>query len=134
MAKYLVPELPWAAAIALGAIVAPPDAVAAGAVLSRLRLPRRLVTVLEGEPGERCPALVLYRFAVAAVGAGALAPWDGMGRFLLLAAGGVAMGWVVGRPAIWVQARLGTRCWRRRWASSPAMQATWRRWRCIFRA
>src|SRR3990172_4883741 len=48
-AKLLVPELPWGAAFALGAIVSPPDAVAATAILSRLNIPRRVVSVLEGE-------------------------------------------------------------------------------------
>ncbi len=107
VAKLLLPELPWAAAIALGAIVAPPDAVAAGAVLSRLRLPRRLVTVLEGESlVNDATALVLYRFAVAAVAAGAVAPWDGLLSFLVLAIGGVAFGWLIGRAALWTTVRL----------------------------
>ena len=75
VAKLLVPELPWAAAVALGAMVAPPDAVAAAAVLRRVRLPRGVVTVLEGESlVNDASALVLYRFAVAAVAAGALSP------------------------------------------------------------
>src|SRR5262249_15033838 len=49
VAHALVPELPWAAAVALGAIVAPPDAAAATAVLRQVRLPHRIVTILEGE-------------------------------------------------------------------------------------
>src|SRR3954452_2984464 len=69
--KLLVPEVPWSAAIALGAIVAPPDAVAATSVLRSFRLPRRLVTVLEGESLlNDASSLVLYRFAVAATAAG----------------------------------------------------------------
>src|SRR6266850_1504312 len=47
--KALIPEIPWAAAFVFGAIVSPPDAVAATAILSRLHMPRRIVTVLEGE-------------------------------------------------------------------------------------
>src|SRR5262249_12503768 len=47
--KFMVPDIPWAAAFVFGAIVSPPDAVAATAILSRLRIPRRIVTVLEGE-------------------------------------------------------------------------------------
>jgi NhaP-type Na+/H+ or K+/H+ antiporter len=71
VAKALIPGLPWAAAIALGAIVAPPDAVAAASILQRLRLPRRIVIVLEGESLiNDASALVLYRFAVAATLAG----------------------------------------------------------------
>ena len=66
-AKLLVPSLPWAAAIALGAIVAPPDAVAAASVLKNFRMPKRLVVVLEGESLlNDASSLVLYRFAVGA--------------------------------------------------------------------
>lgn len=62
-----MPGLPLAAALTLGAIIAPPDAVAAGAVLQRLRLPKRIVTVLEGESLiNDASALVLYKLAVAA--------------------------------------------------------------------
>src|SRR6185503_9799437 len=49
VARWLVPDMPWAAAIALGAIVAPPDAAAATAVLRQLRLPHRVLVILEGE-------------------------------------------------------------------------------------
>jgi len=71
-AKWLIPDLPWAAAFVLGAIVSPPDAVAATAILSRLRVPRRVVTVLEGESlVNDASGLVIYQFAVAAVLTGA---------------------------------------------------------------
>src|ERR1041384_6857392 len=64
--------LPWAAAFALGAIVSPPDAVAATAIGRRLRLPNRIITILEGESlVNDATALVAYRFAVAAVMSGA---------------------------------------------------------------
>ncbi|MDI3305860.1 MAG: Na+/H+ antiporter [Acetobacteraceae bacterium] len=106
-ARLLLPDLPWAAALAFGAIVAPPDAVAAAAVLQRLHLPRRLVTVLEGESlVNDATALVLYRFAVAAVGAAALAPWQGLWTLLLPAVGGMAIGWAAGRVGTWISARL----------------------------
>ncbi|MBX6745639.1 MAG: cation:proton antiporter, partial [Acetobacteraceae bacterium] len=106
-ARLLLPDLPWAAALAFGAIVAPPDAVAAAAVLQRLHLPRRLVTVLEGESlVNDATALVLYRFAVAAVGAVALAPWQGLWTLLLPAVGGMAIGWAAGRAGTWISARL----------------------------
>jgi len=65
--KWLVPGVPWSVAFALGAIVSPPDAVAATAVLRRFRLPRRIVTLLEGESlVNDATGLVLYRFAVVA--------------------------------------------------------------------
>ena len=106
-AKLLVPDLPWAAAIALGAIVAPPDAVAAAAVLQRVRLPRRVVTVLEGESlVNDATALVLYRFAIAAVAAGGCRPGKACSSFVLVAAGGVALGWAAGWAAVWVVPRL----------------------------
>ena len=105
--KLVIPGFPWAAAITLGAIVAPPDAVAAAAVLQRLRLPRRIVTVLEGESLiNDASALVLYRFAVAATLAGSFS-WAGAGAsFLLLAAGGVATGWAAGWLAVRAARRL----------------------------
>jgi monovalent cation/hydrogen antiporter len=106
-AKFMVPDLPWAAAVALGAIVAPPDAVAAAAVLQRVRLPRRVVTVLEGESLiNDATALVLYRFAVAAVAAAVLSPWKGVFGFFFVAAGGVVVGLAAGWAAIWIATRL----------------------------
>ena len=65
--RALVPAMPWAPAIALGAIVAPPDAVAATAVLRPLRPPQRLLTILEGESLlNDATALLIYRLAVSA--------------------------------------------------------------------
>ncbi len=92
----LLPELGWPAAFAFGAIISPPDAVAAAAVFRGLGLPRRVVTLLEGESLiNDATALVTYRAAVAALavtfslGATALS-------FPLVAAGGVAIGLVIG--------------------------------------
>src|SRR3954470_20810871 len=71
VAHALVPTMPWAAAIALGAIVAPPDAVAATAVLRPLHPPQRILTILEGESLlNDASALLIYRLAVGAVTAG----------------------------------------------------------------
>ena len=67
VARWLVPDMPWAAAIALGAIVAPPDAAAATAVLKQLRPPHRLLVILEGESlFNDASALLVYRLAVGA--------------------------------------------------------------------
>lgn len=105
--KLFLPSLPWWAAITLGAIVAPPDAVAAASVLGRFRLPKRIVTVLEGESLiNDASSLVLYRFAVAAVGAGTVSYGLGGLQFAGVAIGGAATGWLVGRIAMWVFARL----------------------------
>ncbi len=105
--RWLVPDMPWAAAIALGAIVAPPDSAAAAAVLTRLRLPRRLVTVLEGESLiNDASALVLYRLAIGAVAIGTLSPWQGLLQFLALGAGGIGIGVLVGRATRWAATRM----------------------------
>lgn len=101
VAHWLMPELPWAACAALGAIVSPPDAVSARAVLQQVRLPRRLATLLEGESLLNDAAgLVLFRFAVAAAMGGAFDAGAAVGRFVLLALGGVAVGLAIGR--LWV--------------------------------
>ena len=102
-AKLLLPDLPWAAAIALGAIVAPPDAVAATSVLRDFRIPKRLVTVLEGESLlNDASSLVLYRFAVVAAAAGAAGFGEASLGFVASAVGGAVAGYVVGRAAMWV--------------------------------
>lgn len=67
VAHWLVPTMPWAAAVALGAAVSPPDAAAATAVLKEIRLPYRLLVILEGESLlNDASALLIYRLAVAA--------------------------------------------------------------------
>src|SRR5262245_53219880 len=71
VARAIVPALPWAPSLALGAVVAPPDAVAATAVLRQLRPPHRILTILEGESLlNDATALLIYRLAVGAVAAG----------------------------------------------------------------
>jgi CPA1 family monovalent cation:H+ antiporter len=93
----LVPALPWAACFALGAVVSPPDAVAARAVLQRVTLPRRLRALLEGESLlNDATGLVLVRFAVAATLSGAFDPGAAVGQFTVLALGGLAVGLAVG--------------------------------------
>lgn len=91
--KLVLPDIPWAAAFAFGAIVSPPDAVAATAILSRLNIPRRVVVVLEGESLVNDAAgLVLYKFALAAALTGAFSLADASWQFVLVAAGGIAFG------------------------------------------
>src|SRR5687768_6564945 len=103
----LVPALPWAACFALGAIVSPPDAVAARAVLQRVTLPRRLQALLEGESLlNDATGLVLVRFAVAATLSGVFDPGAAVGSFLLLAIGGVAVGVAVGHVWIAIMRRM----------------------------
>jgi CPA1 family monovalent cation:H+ antiporter len=88
---WLMPNLPWAACFALGAIVSPPDAVSARAVLQSVKLPRRLSTLLEGESLlNDATGLVLYRFSMAAALTGTFSTSAAVGEFLVLALGGVA--------------------------------------------
>ena len=95
----LEPTMPWAPAIALGAIVAPPDAVAATAVLRPLRPPHRILTILEGESLlNDATALLIYRLAVGAVAANGFSITAVAPTFLLAVAGSViagpALGWL----------------------------------------
>ncbi|MGI5162950.1 Na+/H+ antiporter [Spirillospora sp. CA-253888] len=107
VAYLLVPDLPLAAALVLGAIVAPPDAVAAVSVAQRLGLPRRLVTILVGESlFNDATALTAFRVALAAaVGAGFTFA-DGVGRFLFAALAGAVVGLLLGPPLHWLRTRL----------------------------
>jgi len=90
-------DLPWAVAIALGAIVGPTDPVAATTILRRLGIPRRIVNVLEGESlVNDASALVIYKVAVAAAIGGGFSAAEAGGRFLLAAGGGLAIGLLAG--------------------------------------
>ncbi len=107
VAHALVPSLGWAGAFALGAIVSPPDAVAATAIFQRIGVPRRIVTILEGESlVNDATALVLYRFAIAAAAAGTFSLLDASASFVLVAIGGLAVGLVVGTLAVWLLAHV----------------------------
>ncbi|SNS81759.1 monovalent cation:H+ antiporter, CPA1 family [Actinomadura mexicana] len=107
VAHLIVPDLPLAAAFVLGAIVAPPDAVAAVSIAQRLGLPRRTVTVLVGESlFNDATALTAFRVAlIAATGAG-FTLLDGVGRFLFAAVVGAAVGLLLGPPLHWLRTRL----------------------------
>lgn len=85
-------DIPFAAGLALGAIVGPPDAVAATAVGRRIGLPRKVTTLLEGESlFNDATSIVLLRTAIAAI-AGTVGFWQVLGSFALSAVGGVAVG------------------------------------------
>ncbi|MBK0392911.1 Na+/H+ antiporter [Ramlibacter algicola] len=106
--KVMVPDVPWSVAFVLGAIVSPPDAVAATAILSRLNMPRRIVTILEGESlVNDASGLVLYKFGVAAVLTGTFSLVQAAGQFALVAGGGVVVGVVLAFAYIAVHRRLG---------------------------
>jgi len=96
-AHALVPGMSWEAAFVLGAIVSPTDPLAAATILRRLEVPRRIVSAVEGEGlFNDATALVAYRVAVTAVVAGSFSLADATLDFVLAAAGGVAIGLVVG--------------------------------------
>ena len=97
VAHWIIPGLPWAAAFALGAIVSPTDAVAATSITKSLGVPRRIVTILEGESlVNDATGLVVYRVAVAALLTGAFSIWQASGEFLLLSGGGIVVGLLAG--------------------------------------
>jgi monovalent cation/hydrogen antiporter len=106
--KMLIPDIPWAAAFVLGAIVSPPDAVAATAILSRLSIPRRVVTILEGESlVNDASGLVLYKFAVAAALTGTFSLVDASVQFVLVATGGLVVGALMGLIFVSIHRHLG---------------------------
>ncbi|GLZ55738.1 Na+/H+ antiporter [Actinomycetospora sp. NBRC 106378] len=106
VAAALVPGLGFAAACALGAVVAPPDAVAATSIARTIRLPRRVVALLEGESlFNDAAALTALTVAVTAV-TGATSFAGAAGEFLLVALGGVAVGAAVGLAIGWVRKRV----------------------------
>jgi monovalent cation/hydrogen antiporter len=105
-AHAAIDGLGWPAAFALGAIVSPTDPLAATAIGRRLGIPRRLITLLEGESlVNDASALVAYRLAVAAAVSGTFVAWQAGLRFVVGAAGGVAVGLAVG----WLVAELRRR-------------------------
>jgi monovalent cation/hydrogen antiporter len=102
----LLPSVPWAVAIALGAIVAPPDAIAAAAIASRLAVPRRIVSVLEGESLlNDATALTMYSIAITVAVGGAFTASAGVGTFVGAMLGGLAIGLAAG----WIIAKIRTR-------------------------
>src|SRR3954467_3423593 len=106
IARMLVPDLPWAAAITLGAIVAPPDAAAATTVLKQLRPPNRLLVILEGESlFNDASALLVYRLAVGATVA-TFSGWSVLPMLLIVTIGSVVLALVLSRLTLLVSARI----------------------------
>src|SRR5829696_1990753 len=107
VAKLLVRDMPWGAAIALGAIVAPPDAAAATTVLKQLRPPNRLLVILEGESlFNDASALLVYRLAVGATVTGFLSGWSVLPTLLVVTLGSVVLGLGLSRLSLAVNARI----------------------------
>src|SRR5438046_5728182 len=108
VAMVLVPGMTWPLAVALGAIVSPPDAVAATAIAQRLAVPRRIISILEGESLlNDGTALTIYRAPVGAAAAAAARSVVGsLTSFVFVALGGILIGLVVGWIAVWVRTRI----------------------------
>src|SRR5450755_851590 len=105
--------LPWPVAFVLGAIVSPPDAVAPLSIARGMQLPRRILVILEGEGlANDATALILYRFAAAAVSVGVFSLGHAAGAFAAIIAGEVVWGIGVG----WAMLRL------RRWVDNPRVE------------
>jgi len=103
VAHAVIPGISWPAAFVLGAIVSPPDAVAAAAIFHRVGAPRRIVTILEGESlVNDASAIIVYTFAVAAVVSGNFSLPDALLSFFTVAAIGIGIGLAVG----WVLTRI----------------------------
>ena len=111
---YLI-GLPWTIGFLLGAIVAPPDAVAPLAIARRLGIPRRILVVLEGEGlANDATALILYRFALVAILSGTFSLSKATGTFAAIVAGEILFGSAVG----WLSLRA------RHWARDPQVEIT----------
>lgn len=111
---YLI-GLPWSVGFLLGAIVAPPDVVAPLAIARKLGMPRRILVILEGEGlANDATALILYRFALAAITTGLFSLPKATGTFLVIVAGEIAFGTAVG----WLSLRA------RRRARDPQVEIT----------
>jgi len=107
VARMLVPDLPWAAAIALGALVAPPDAAAATTVLKQLRPPQRLLVILEGESlFNDASALIVYRLAVGATVTGFLSGWSVLPTLLVVTLGSILLGAVISPLTLLINERI----------------------------
>lgn len=107
VARAFVPDMPWAAAVALGAIVAPPDAAAATAVLRSMHLPHRLMVILEGESLlNDASALLIYRLAVVTAVTDQVSFRDLAPAFALGVAGSVVAGFLLARAYQKLSARI----------------------------
>jgi monovalent cation/hydrogen antiporter len=104
---HAIAGLSWPVAFVLGAVVSPTDAVAASATAKLLGLPRRIVTVIEGESiVNDATGLVVYRFAVAAVVTGSFSLWQAGLQFVIVSLGGLVIGLVIAWPVAWLHRHL----------------------------
>ncbi len=104
---HTIVGLSWPVAFVLGAVVSPTDAVAASATARQLGLPRRIVSVIEGESMVNdATGLVVYRFAVAAVVTGSFSLWQAGLQFVVVSLGGLVIGLIIAWPVAWLHRHL----------------------------
>ncbi len=104
---YLIPGFTWALAFVLGAIVSPPDAVAATNIIKGLGLNRKVVTIIEGESlVNDASALIAYRYAVAAVVSGTFFFWEALAEFFWIAIGGIIIGYAFGYLMVFAHGKI----------------------------
>ncbi len=102
VAHYVIPGFTWQLGFVLGAVISPPDAVAASAVTKGLNLNKRITTILEGESlVNDASALVAYRYAIASILAGTFVLWEASINFIWLGIGGILVGLVIARIFTW---------------------------------
>jgi monovalent cation/hydrogen antiporter len=107
VAHTFIPGFTWAAAFTLGAIVSPPDAVAATSVLQRFNLPRRIITILEGESlVNDATALVALRIAIGAAVTGTFSLVEAGLQFIFVSVGGIAIGIALGWILVQIHKRI----------------------------
>jgi Na+/H+ antiporter len=103
----LIPEMGWALAFVLGAVISPPDDVAIVTIAEKIRMPARIVTILEGEGMlNDATALILFRFALAAVITHQFAPFRALGTFFLVVGGETLYGLAVGYATGWMRMKI----------------------------
>lgn len=103
VAQLVIPGFGWAEGFVLGAIISPPDAVAATAATKGLSLPKRIITILEGESlVNDATGLIAFRYAVAAVATGSFNLWEAGLEFLVVAVAGIVIGLVLGWAFTWI--------------------------------
>lgn len=106
-ARWFLPDMPWAAAVALGALLAPPDAVAAFAVMRQVSPPHHIRTVLEGESLlNDASSLLIYKLAVVTVATGGFDISGVVPTFFIMVFGSVIMGWVLAQLVVRIIARI----------------------------
>ncbi|MBS1553917.1 MAG: Na+/H+ antiporter [Bacteroidetes bacterium] len=103
-AHYVIPGFGWPESFVLGAIISPPDAVAAAAATVGLKVPKRLITILEGESlVNDATGLIAMRYAIAATASGTFIFWLAGINFIYVAAVGIIIGFIVGQIFFWLR-------------------------------